>query len=156
MFNDATSKFWRKFLSSQEAQQFADPRLHEDFSIGEGKEDADTGAKLVLDGLKIATSAHPSEYGDDPGPPFPGALSVLLDGLGRPVAVLETLEVNLRKLSELDEEFARDYGEWDRTLETLQSELTAYYRPLVQNTDNGDEGEIELLCERFRIVFRAT
>lgn len=156
MVNDATSKFWWNFLSSREAQEFVDPRLYEDFSIGEGKEDSDAGAKLILDGLKIATSAHPSEYGDDPGPPFPGALSVLLDGSGKPVAVLETLEVNLRKLSELDGEFARDYGEWDRTLETLQSELAAYYRPLVQNTDNGDGGDLELLCERFRVVFRAT
>lgn len=153
MVNDATSRFWRAFLSSQEAQDFADPRLHEDFAIGANKDDADEGAKLILDGLKTATSAHPSEYGDAPGPPVPGALSVLLDGSGTPVAVLETLEVNLRKLSELDEDFAWDYGEWDRTLETLQSELARYYGPLAQNAVNGD---IELLCERFRVVFRAT
>jgi len=155
MINDATSNFWQKFLSSKAGQKFESPRLYEAFSIGTGKEDADSGARLILDGLKTATSAHPSEFDVDSGPPFPGALSILLDGSGKPVAVLETLEVNLRKLDQLDEDFARDYGEWDRTLETLQSKLAAYYEPFVQSRDDSGVGDLKLLCERFQIVLRA-
>lgn len=156
MFSNATLEFWQKFLNSTEALRFSDPQLYDAFSIGTQKEHADEGAKLILDGVKIATSSHPAEYGDEGIPPFPGALSVLLDGSGKPVAVLETLETKLRTLDELDEEFARDYGEWDRTLVTLKSNLASYYRPLVDNRDGIDNEEIELLCERFRIVFRTS
>lgn len=143
-------------MNSKTAQRFENPRLHEAFSVGNRKEDADAGAKLILDGVKTATSSHPSEYGVDPGPPYPGALSILLDGSGKPVAVLETLEVNLLHLGQLDEEFARDYGEWDCTLETLQSKLATYYGPLMQSVNDGVDGDIQLLCERFQIVLKAT
>ncbi len=41
----------------------------------------------------------------------------MFDGAGIPKAVLETVELVHRRLSEIDEAFAFDEGEGDRTLE---------------------------------------
>ncbi len=137
----AVTEFWSRFLASEAARGIAEPELYGTFAVGSSAEDADTGAKLILEGRKTATS---SLLGDFEEPPFAGALSVLLDGSKQPVAVVETLEVSERKLDELDDVFARDYGEWDRTLATLKSELGAYY---------GSRDAL-LLCERFRVIYR--
>jgi len=120
------SAFWERFLRSPAAQKIADLRLYDTMRVGSSPIDADHGAALILAEEKTATSSHPSEYGEHPGRPFVGALSIVLDGSDRPIAVVETLEVHLRKLSHLDEAFARDYGEWDKTAKTLKAQLEAY------------------------------
>lgn len=153
MAKDKVTAFWSRFLDSRAAQNLSEAKLYGTFSIGSSKEDADAGATLVLENRKTATSSLPSDYDEPPGPPYLGALSILLDGYKRPVAVVETIELCLRRLDDLDEAFARDYGEWDRTPETLKTELEAYYRPLLASRDKGSEAPIELLCERFRVIF---
>jgi hypothetical protein len=45
-----------------------------------------------------------------------GKLMVMLDGSGNPRAVLETVELTQARFNEVDEQFAFDEGEGDRTL----------------------------------------
>lgn len=77
--------------------------------------------------------------------PLVGALSIVLDGSGVPVAVVETTEIVERVLREVDAAFTRDYGEWDGTPETCRREITNYYQV--------DETAL-LLCERFKVAWR--
>jgi uncharacterized protein YhfF len=76
-----------------------------------------------------------------------GTRMVMLDGAGRSRAVIETVELNQRRFDEVDEQFAYDEGEGDRTL--------AHWRKAHRNyfTRNGQFEENMLLwCERFRLV----
>ncbi len=85
----------------------------EAFSFGDSPAMADRLAALVLDGRKRATCWAASE----------GQLTelgkrmVMLDGAGRPRAVLETIELAQRRFDEVDATFAHDKGEGDRTLD---------------------------------------
>jgi uncharacterized protein YhfF len=78
--------------------------------IGDTPESADEGAALILDGTKTATSSPDWDYPDG-RIPFVGALSVLLDGKGRARAIVRTWRVTSIPFGELDEDFARAYGE---------------------------------------------
>ncbi|AUS81653.1 RNA-binding protein [Actinoalloteichus sp. AHMU CJ021] len=66
----------------------------------------------VLSGTKTATSALLVEYGSE-GVPLPevGARSVVVDSAERPVAVIETTDVRVSRLDEVDLAHARAEGE---------------------------------------------
>jgi uncharacterized protein YhfF len=117
----------------------------ETFAFGDGPALADELLALVLDGRKTATcwAANDGLLTEV------GKFMVALDGAGRPRAVVETVELTHRRFGEVDEQFAYDEGEGDRTL--------AYWREAHRNyfTRRGQFSEDMLLwCERFRVVER--
>jgi uncharacterized protein YhfF len=74
---------------------------------------------------------------------------VMLDGAGNPRAVLQTVELVQRRFSEIDEAFAFDEGEGDRTL--------AYWRAAHQRYFERQgmfPPDMLLYCERFRLIER--
>lgn len=154
MENNLTALFWERFLASAAAKELIDPKLYDTMQIGSNAEEADQGAALILSGQKTATSSHPDEYGADAGLPYVGALSIVLNGSRQPVAVVETTELETRSIDALDPQFAHDYGEWDQSAATLKSQLTAYYRRMLEADEREDFSGLELLCERFRVIFR--
>src|SRR5689334_5593637 len=117
----------------------------ETFSFGDRPALADALAALVLEGRKRATCWAASE----------GMLTelgkrmVMLDGSGRPRAVLETVELTLRRFDEVDTAFAYDEGEGDRTLDSWRQAHRAYFGRRGQFAE-----DMPLWCERFRVVER--
>ena len=117
----------------------------ETFSFGDGPELADELAALVLAGRKRATCWAASQ----------GLLTelgkgmVMLDGAGRPRAVLETVELVLRRFDEVDAGFAWDEGEGDGTLEHWRRAHRIYFTRRGEFAD-----DMPLWCERFRLVER--
>lgn len=140
-----TKAFWERFLAAGLSGDPAEKTLYDVMRIGSSVQSADHGAALILEGRKTATSSRPQDYARPEFRPFVGALSIVVDGSDQAVAVVETTEVALRSLDDLDAQFARDYGEWDGTLETLRRELAAYYP--------GAEDPLMLICERFRVIY---
>lgn len=138
------AEFWSRFLARAAEAGMDDPVFYDVMRIGSSAASADQGASAILSGQKTATSSPSGDYPSREAWPYAGALSVLLRGDFAPVAVIETTEVALRRLGDLDEDFARDYGEWDGTAATLRANLGAFYEC--------DESQ-ELICERFRVVF---
>ena len=115
----------------------------ETFSFGDGPEMAGWLASLVLKGRKTATCWAATE------PTFTevGKHMVMLDGAGSPRAVLETIELIQSHFNEVDEQFAFDEGEGDRTLSYWRDAHRRYF------TRRGEFSEDMLLwCERFRVV----
>jgi uncharacterized protein YhfF len=115
----------------------------ETFSFGDGTALADELAVLVLEGRKRATCWAAAD----------GMLSevgkrmVMLDGAGRPRAVIETVELELRHFGEIDAAFARDEGEGDLTLAYWQNAHRNYF------TRKGQFAEdMPLWCERFKVI----
>ena len=117
----------------------------ETFSFGDNPALAEELAGLVLMGVKTATCWPVSEEQQT----YVGKKMVMLDGSGRPAAVLETVELNMRRFDEVDDGFAFDEGEGDRSLEYWRTAHRRYFaRRGVFSPD------MELWCERFRVVAR--
>jgi len=111
-----------------------DWRLLEQFSFGDSPELADELAQLVLAGKKRATCWAVS---DGPSTAV-GKRMVMLDGAGRPRAIVETVELTQRRFDEVDEAFAFDEGEDDRTL--------ASWRHLIATISGGSECSRRTCC----------
>lgn len=113
------------------------------FAFGDSPALADQLAALVVAGRKTATVMTPH----DPNRPELGLLSIVLDGAGAPVCVIETVELTARRFDEVDEAFAFDEGEGDRTLPSWRAAHERYFRRL-----GVFAADMPLICERFRLV----
>jgi uncharacterized protein YhfF len=123
----------------------AEWRSLERFSFGDSPKLADELAELVLAGKKRATCWATSE-----GPKtHVGKQWVVLDGSGRPIAVIETIELTQRRFNAVDAALAFEEGEGDRTLASWRKAHRNYF---------GRQGtfapDMPLYCERFRLVAR--
>src|SRR5687768_4459230 len=83
------------------------------FAFGDGPALADELLDLVMKGVKTATCSTE----DEPNTPTPGERWIVLDGSGAPRCVIETTEVAYRRFGEVDETFAYEEGEGDRSLD---------------------------------------
>jgi uncharacterized protein YhfF len=122
-------------------------------SIGGTPSEADSGATAILDGTKTATSSAPWDRPDG-RIPFAGALSILLDGQGRARAIVETERVEIRPFGSVDEDFARAYGEGDRTLAWWRPEIGAWHRASAARQGEDFSDDTPLICEWIAVVRR--
>jgi uncharacterized protein YhfF len=116
----------------------------ETFSFGDSPALADELTALVLDGRKTATYWAASEGLTGTAV---GKCMVMLDGARRPRAVIETVELTQRHFNDVDERFAYNEGEGDRTLEYWRRAHRRYFTRNSQFEEN-----MLLWCERFRVV----
>ena len=118
------------------------------FSFGATREQADELLGLVLDGTKTATSSALVEYQREDEPlPQVGGLAIVLDGGGRPRAVLRTTAVELTTFGRVSAEHAAAEGEGDRTLAAWRAEHAAFWG---RRGDEADDWPVVL--ERFALV----
>jgi uncharacterized protein YhfF len=120
------------------------------FAFGDSPELADELLALVLAGKKIATcGALASFVHGGEALPVVGRRDVVLDGRGRRAAVIETLEVEVRGFDEVDEQFAYDEGEGDRSYAYWRDAHERYFA-----RNGGFSLDMMVVCERFRLVKR--
>lgn len=101
---------------------------------------------LVRDGPKRATTGRLDDYEADGEPiPQPGDHSVILDGAGRPICIIRTTSVDIRPYADVDEAFAWDEGEGDRTLADWRRGHEWYF----ESVGSPLEGSTRLVLERF-------
>jgi uncharacterized protein YhfF len=105
--------FWAEFASATGVAA-----SYETAAFAEASPELATAlALLVRDGPKRATTGVWDEYEAEGEPlPEPGAYWVVLDGQGTPVCIVRTTRIELRRFGDVDEQFARDEGEGDRSL----------------------------------------
>jgi uncharacterized protein YhfF len=118
-------------------------RALETFAFGDNPALADELLALVLEGKKRATCWAVSEGLKGAAV---GKSIVALDGQGRPRAVLTTKELVQRRFYDVDDQFAHDEGEGDRSLAYWREAHKRYFTRL------GLFGpDIMLWCERFTL-----
>ncbi|TPM40150.1 ASCH domain-containing protein [Mesorhizobium sp. B2-3-4] len=117
------------------------------FRFGDSPELADELLALVLSGRKTATCGALRDYGGAEPVPEVGRRDVVLDGNGRRAAVIETVEAIVRRFDEVDADFARDEGEGDLSYDYWRDAHRAYFE-----RNGGFSPDMELVCERFRLV----
>ena len=122
-------------------------------SIGSTPTDADDGAAAILAGIKTTTSSAFWEYPDG-HIPFVGALSVLLDGQGRARAIIVTEWVEIMPFGSVDEDFARAYGEGERTLAWWRPAMGAWYRASALRHGAEFSDSTPLICEWIAVARR--
>jgi len=109
--------FWQDYLStlSEEDQKNALAYIVDDFA--DTPEAASKVGKLVRDGVKTTSSSLLWGLEHD-GMPLPkvGDIFLVVDGNGDPLCVIEMTEVEIRPFNTVDEQFAFEYGEGERTL----------------------------------------
>lgn len=125
-----------------------DWRRLESFAFGDSPQLADELLALVLEGKKRATCWAVVE--GMKGAEL-GKCMVVLDGSGRPRAVLRTLELTKRRFDEVDASFAFDEGEGDRSLDYWRGAHQRYFTRLKLY-----EPQMMLWCERFELVQKIT
>ena len=146
---------WQYFLNSSECPDDANKLFMESFQIGSNEAEAEEGARLILSGEKTATSALLWEIEHEQRTmPFVGALSVVEDGQGKPVCVIQTNWVETIRFTDVDADFARDYAETaDGSIDAWYDEFEDYYAYVCEQMGRTLTEDTPLVCERFRVIF---
>ena len=145
-----TSEFWRTYREAAGLH-------HDDYDVvtfGDSAAMATELAELVVGGVKRATAGLARQFGPDgEPPPIVGGYVVLLDGSGCPRAIWRTTELRIGPLNSVDERFARDEGEGERSREWWLAAHRRFFgrRAAAQGFQMDDE--IETMFERFEIVW---
>jgi uncharacterized protein YhfF len=122
-------------------------------SIGSTPASADEGARAIIEGVKSATSSPLWDFPDG-CIPYAGALSVLLDGQGKALAIVETVSVEIMPFDQVSEEFAFAYGEGDRSLAWFRQEIGRWYERSAARNGNTFTSGTPIICERIRVAAR--
>jgi uncharacterized protein YhfF len=123
-------------------------------SFGDSPEMATELADLVAAGIKRATASLARDYGEGREPmPKPGDFAMMLDGEGRPRFIWRTTEVTLKPLCEVDEAFAWDVGEGDRTRDWWLDAHNHYFARQAMREGFEIDDEILTVFERFEVVW---
>ena len=105
--------------------------------------EADALLALVLAGKKTAT-CWAARHGELT---HVGRRVVLLDSTGRARSILETISLERRRFCDVDDDWARAEGEGDLSLSYWRKTHRTFFEREGYFTE-----EMELWCERFRIV----
>ncbi|MFS0704935.1 ASCH domain-containing protein [Cellulomonas sp. 179-A 9B4 NHS] len=109
---------------------------------------------VVLDGRKRATAELVTEFAarDEPLPRI-GSHWVACDGAGHPRAILRSTELRVATFDEVDERFAYDEGEDDRTLTSWRREHRRYWERTCARRGAVWREDDEIVLERFAVVW---
>jgi uncharacterized protein YhfF len=147
-----TDEFWRGYRDAASLQ-------HNDYDVvafGDGPDMATELAELTIAGIKRATAGLVRQFGPDKeSPPVLGGYVVLLDGADRPRAIWRTTELRTGPLNSVDQRFAWDEGEGERTREWWLSAHLRFFGRHAAAQGFSMHDEIETVFERFEIVWPA-
>lgn len=119
------------------------------FAFGDTPAMADALLALVLAGTKRATCGALRDFGPQEPLPEVGRRDVVLDGRGRPAAVIETLDVRVGRIDSVTPDFVLEEGEGDASVaEWLEGHARYFAR------NGGYDPAMEVAFERFRLVER--
>ncbi|WP_229899187.1 ASCH domain-containing protein [Streptomyces capoamus] len=112
----------------------------------------------ILSGTKTSTSGLVLGYERD-NEPFPqvGQQSAVVDSEGRPVAVIETTEVRVVRLADVDLQHALDEGEGFTSVAEWRAEHAKFWHSAEVREELGDpeftvDDDTRVLAQRFRLV----
>jgi uncharacterized protein YhfF len=154
---DQTSRaeaFWQTYLAALPGSQRLGPHPHNIGVFGDSKEMADELGHLVQSGTKTATSALVWELeADGEQPQKVGDKEVIVDGSGEPLCIFEITEVEIRPFDAIDETFAFDYGERDRSLAWWRRAMWGYYSEVCQKLGREPSESMPLACFCLRLLY---
>jgi uncharacterized protein YhfF len=152
---DTIEQYWQKFLSTLPADSPYHGKSYIQEGWGDGSEMADELGTLIAAGTKTATCSALWEWEVEGGAlPEPGIITVVIDGSGQPLCIVETVEVTVRKYNEVDADFAREEGEGDLSLRYWREAHRNFFSRSLPKIGKEFSEEMPLVCERFRLIYK--
>ena len=153
--SEETDLYWAQFLASLPEDSDRPRQYYEAFCFGTTKKSAKLITPLVLSGIKTATGSLQWVYeAQGRTPPKAGDYSIVTDGDGQPVCIILDTEIRIIPFDEVDEAFAWDGGEEDRTLKSWRKIYWDYIRLECARIDRKPARKTPLVRERFRVVYK--
>jgi uncharacterized protein YhfF len=146
----AVNELWSSYLG---ASAYDGP-LVTSFAFGDSADMADELGALVLHGPKRATAGLLADYeADAEALPRVGEHSVVVGGDGLPLAVVRTSEVRVGPLSSVDDAFAWDEGEGDRSRSYWLDAHTRFFTRRCAQLGIEFADDLPVVFERFEVVW---
>ena len=155
MTEETVKAYWQKFLSTLPVDSPYHSKTYSEGGYGDSPELMNELIQLVLEGKKTATCGALWEW-EAEGNPIPkvGDVWVEPDGNGNPVCITETVEVTIRKYSEVGADFAHAEGEGDLSLEYWRKAHKNFFSRVLPKIGKEFSEEMPLVCERFKVIFK--
>ncbi len=147
----AVQAFWE-----EHGDEFGGGPVPPQFWFLDTPQGADKLAGLVVHGPKRATASLACGYSDAEPIPVVGGRWIVVDGAGRPAALIRTTDVRVGPLSSVSEQFAWDEGEGDRSRDWW---LRAHHEVFAREAAGGGfefHPDIETVFERFEVLWPTT
>jgi uncharacterized protein YhfF len=147
--------YWQQFLTSLPADSHYHAKTYIAEGWGDGPAMADELGALIAQGVKTATCSSLGEWEAEGNPiPQAGLITIVLDGRGEPLCIIETVEVTVRKYNEVDADFARDEGEGDLSLNYWREAHQNFFSRSLSKIGKIFSEDMPLVCERFRMIYK--
>lgn len=152
----STERYWQEFQDTLPPESPYRGRAYVAEGWGDGPALADELGALIAQGVKTATCSSLWEW-EAEGQPIPavGLITVALDGAGRPLCIVETVEVTVRRYCDVDAAFAYAEGEGDRSLAYWRAAHWRFFSRTLAAIGRAPTEEMPLVCERFRVIYPA-
>ncbi|MFZ4929491.1 ASCH domain-containing protein [Chryseobacterium sp. Mn2064] len=146
--------YWKQFTDSLNNSSSELPELTGFFHFG-GKEDATSIADLVISGLKTATGSLLWVYEHENTPiPSVGEYNIITDSDDCPVCIIQTTELTVIPFDQINNQFAFDCGEGDRTLSDWREIYLEYIQSECQRIGKRPSADIPMVCEYFKVIYK--
>lgn len=147
------ASFWGEFARATGRSD--EECFYEAFSFGDSEAMANELAELVMRGSKVATASAVWSYeAEGKSLPQPGDLSIVTDGSGHPLCVIETRSVDVVPFLEVTAEFAAAEGEGDGSLSFWREAHKEFFARECAGTGRAFTESMLVVCERFAVVYR--
>ncbi|HEX8249880.1 MAG TPA: ASCH domain-containing protein [Pyrinomonadaceae bacterium] len=143
--------FWRLFCAENPEISAGEP--YEVWFFHHNRESSKKLVQLVLAGKKKATASLMEDESDAGDGGIVGGYSVVTDFDGNPQCVIQTTEVRHLPFREVDEQFAFDEGEGDRTLEYWRRAHQKFFIECCRELDIEFNESMLISCKRFNLLF---
>jgi uncharacterized protein YhfF len=145
-----TDAFWRAFAESRGNAEGD----HVVVAFGDSPAMATELSALVVKGRKRATCSLAQDYSNAPETlPKVGDLVVVVDGTGTPQCIWRTTDIEIKPLIAVDDQFAWDEGEGDRSRDWWLNAHRIYFRRQAVRCGFAFDDNIAAVFERFEIVW---
>ena len=147
-------EFWQAYLATLPESERVTQYFPQVWSFGAGVEMADDLGGLVVQGTKTATCSLYWEY--EAGLevlPEVGGLSIILDGRGGPLCLIETTSLEIKPFNTVDAQFAYNEGEGDRSLDYWRQAHWRFFGRTCAEIGRELSEDMPVVCERFKVLF---
>lgn len=155
MKNEKTEYYWEKFLAILPPDSPYQTKTYTAESWGDSPEMANELGDLIVREIKTATCSALWEW-EAEGKPIPeaGQITVVLNGRGEPLCIIETTEVTIRKYNEVGDTFAQAEGEGDFSLDYWRDAHRKYFSRTLPKIGKEFSEDMPLVCERFKVIYK--
>ena len=155
MTDENIRTYWQKFLSVLPPDSPYRTKTYTAEGWGNNPELADELGELIARGIKTATCSAVWEWESEAKPiPAEGLITIVLDGRGEPLCIVETTEVTVHQYNQVDSDFARAEGEGDFSLEYWRQAHRNFFSRTLPKIGREFSEDMPLVCERFQLIYK--